>query len=190
MRLPRRPSVPVLAALLLGGVLSSCSSDVDAVSDEARSPSATETTLEQCRDLLTDEALEAMAWDREGEPTLDGSSCIQQASQGVVRVQRRPVGAGSAEELPAAAQKAFDDRCAELGGMVGDAAGEEVDWLGEETPACVAPAGGRTGTTTLLVLWPTSSLLVEARVEADEPTAPDAVRAAVTSLAQVAEQEL
>jgi hypothetical protein len=108
----------------------------------------------------------------------------------VVRIQRRPVGAGSAEELPAAARQAFDDRCAELGGMVGDAAGEEVDWLGEETPACVAAAEGETGTTALLVLWPTSSLLVEARVEADEPTPSDAVQAAVTSLARAAEQEL
>ncbi|WP_457207955.1 hypothetical protein [Nocardioides sp. P5_C9_2] len=190
MRLPRRLSVPISVPLVLAGALSSCSGDVDGVSAGSRSPSAAETTLERCRDLLPDEALDAMGWDLRGEPSLDGSSCVQLAAQGAVRVQRRPVGAGSAQELPAAAQRAFDDRCAELGGMVGDAAGEEVAWLGEENPACVAPAEGETGTTALLVLWPASSLLVEARVEADEPTAPDAVQAAVTSLARAAEQEL
>jgi hypothetical protein len=192
MLAPRRTSaVPLVAVpLLVGAALTSCSTEVDEADAGPSTPSSAETTLETCRELLPDEALDALGWARRGEPRLDGSSCTQETAEGLVTVRRRPVGAGSAAELPAAAQQAFDARCAELGGMVGDPAGEEVDWMGPGTPACVAASEGDTGTTTLLVLWPGSGLLVETRVEADEPTGSDDVEAAVTVLADAAERVL
>ena len=175
-------SAAPLVALVL---LAACTTEADTPTE----PSTEPTSLSDCAALLPEDSLKPLGWTVEGAPTLDESLCRQAAAEGAVSVQRRPVAAGSEEEVPDAAQQAFDDRCAELGGMVGERAGEEVDWLGDDARACVALAEGETGTTALIALWPDNTL-VEVRVDADEPVSPDQVQAALVELAGIADANL
>ncbi|MGI8646013.1 MAG: hypothetical protein ACR2JD_06815 [Nocardioides sp.] len=175
-------SAGFLVALVL---LAACTDGVDTPAK----PSTEPTSLSDCATLLPEGAVDSLGWAAEGAPTLDESLCRQAAAEGAVSVQRRLVAAGSEEEVPDAAQQAFDDRCAELGGMVGEPAGEEVDWLGEDARACVALAEGETGTTALIALWPDSTL-VEVRVDADQPVSPERVRATLVELAGIADANL
>jgi len=175
-------SAGLLVALAL---LAACTDEVDTPDK----PSTEPTSLTDCAALLPEGAVDSLGWTVEGAPTLDESLCRQAAAEGAVSVQRRPVAAGSEEEVADAAQLAFDDRCAELGGMVGERAGEEVDWFGDDARACAALAEGETGTTALIALWPDNTL-VEVRVDADQPASPDQVKATLVELAGIADANL
>jgi hypothetical protein len=94
-----------------------CSEDVgDVQRDEAATGGATTPSL--CRELTPDASLAAAGWTAEGEAAVDGDTCRREGSGGAVSVQRRPVPAGSADEIGAAADAAFvvrwpDDRVTE-----------------------------------------------------------------------------
>lgn len=166
-----------LAALVSALLLQAC--EEDAARTASPGP-ARSTSLADCAGVLPDHAFTTLGWQPSGEPALDSGTCTRTAAQGDVAVQRWPVAAVGGDDLPQAAQQAFEDRCQDLYGQ----AARRVDWLGSDMPSCVALGGSR-GQSTLLALT-THHTLVEARVSADEATSPDQVRAGLVELARAA----
>lgn len=177
-----------LTALVAGSVmLAGCSEDVD---DAQRDQTATDgaTTPSLCRELTPDASLAAAGWTAEGEAAVDGDTCRREGSGGAVSVQRRPVPAGSADEIGAAADATFEERCDELGGMTEKPAAEEVDWLGD-VPACAWIPDDPASYYALVVRWP-DDRVTEARVTPTEPLAEKSAREALISLSNAADTAL
>jgi hypothetical protein len=164
-----------LAALVSTLLLQACGEDARTTASPGPARS---TSLAVCADVLPDRAFTSLGWEPAGEPALDSGTCTRTAAQGDVAVQRWPVAAVGGDDLPQAAQQAFEDRCKDLYGQ----AARRVDWLGADLPSCVA-LGGRRGQSTILALT-THHTLVEARVSADRPTSPDRLRAGLVELAR------
>lgn len=179
MRRTLRLAAAVPALALMGALLHGCG-DADA-DDVTAPPTASGTTLVDCAELIPDDVVGELGWTNASAPTLDSATCTRTAGQGRIEVERRPVPGTSSDDLPAAGQKQYDDRCAALSD---GRAGEEVDWLGADVSGCAVVTADGSGVNVLLALTE-AGLLVETRVYVDQPVASaEQVRAALTDLAQ------
>jgi hypothetical protein len=177
--------VPIVAlsALLLHGCGDSAA---DTTSDGGPSSSQPSPTAADCAALLPDDAVDTLGWSWTGEAAVDLGRCTREADQGTLSAMLRPVPGVDSDDLPAAAEKEYDERCAQLATNGTEA--EDVDWLGSSTPGCAVlgeqDATGQTSGVSTLVAHDAAGHLAEVSVAADQPTQGALVQETLTALAQ------
>lgn len=160
--------MPVLALLVAApALLTGCSSEADRPSADASTGSTAGPSAEQCGQVLSDDALEALGWRAEESATAAAGRCERRAgTSGTFTTGVLP--APGADE--GATRDAYAEECATLASADGDIQ-PEVDWLDVDGSACARlPVPGEdTGVAEVVVLTG-DERLIQVRLAVLEPT--------------------
>ncbi len=192
----RRLSLATGILVLVGLATQACGGPDTEASSTDPGP-ALETSISDCNALIPEDVLATLGWSPGStSATLDSGICRRDAEQGYVTVERLPVAALGGDDLPAKAQQAYDEACAELDSFpdpddlsVSAGPGQSVGWLGEDVTACAVEPSEPRAETTVVVLTPQDTV-VQLRVVPDSPTSSGDVRAALGKLTPLAVERL
>ncbi|WP_248582973.1 hypothetical protein [Nocardioides sp. InS609-2] len=179
----RMTAVVVCAAVASLVACSAETAESDRPSATAAPSSAGSSAGDQCAALLDDDALTALGWAADSTAEEHAGRCERRAGgSGAVTVLTRAV----TGEGPDAARDALDAQCEELrsgGGYVD----QPVAWLDPESDAScfTSLADTRTGVAELYLVN-TMDELIQVRVEALTPVAPERVQEAMSNVAAAA----
>jgi hypothetical protein len=170
-------AVPALAA---------CTMDAAEV-EEPRTGEIRTLQASDCPTILNDDVVSSLGWSGAAQPQFKSTEeCQVETEQGSVTLSRRPVPAVGGDDLPDKARASFDERCALIATSSGTS-GEVADWFDvpDSGASCAALDVAPHGASTLVLLTPGHAVL-EIRVETDQATPGDTLRAGLSAAGEQA----